>query len=245
MDKKLIVLLEGKNDYVLFEILERSVELRNPSIHCIPHYTMDLINQSGEIVNIVWEEIKKLMRDYYRIKNHNELINNVVGIVQFIDVDGAICRDENCLNISEFCRNNFYDTNNNCISFNSKRNLDNFKIKSERRFSNMKKLFDLGNFYSIPYRLIYSNSNFEHAYYNRLNLSSEEKREISRKLKEQFTEAINRKELETFLRKYWPQETNINNYLNSWTYLIDCKDPFKPCSNFVFLHDEISKLLNK
>lgn len=118
--------------------------------------------------------IKKLHEEIKAFCNKNFLTKgNILRIVHIIDTDGAFIPDE-LIQEDTDCRQIVYSENSiRCIS---KKNLIR---RNHIKQQNLQKLLDTHNIGGLSYSVYYMSSNLEHVLHNRINLTDEEKEELS------------------------------------------------------------------
>lgn len=118
--------------------------------------------------------IKKLHEEIKAFCNKNFLTKgNILRIVHIIDTDGAFIPDE-LIQEDTDCRQIVYSENSiRCIS---KKNLIR---RNHIKQQNLQKLLDTHNIGRLSYSVYYMSSNLEHVLHNRINLTDEEKEELS------------------------------------------------------------------
>ena len=116
------------------------------------------------------DEIFNLINAY--LKDQKLKVSDVWQIVHIFDMDGAYIPDDNIIegSSSKFV----YSTTN--ISCN---NIEKVKERNSKKRTIMDYLLKVSTIRNIPYKCYYLSSNLEHALYDKLNLSEEEKRDYA------------------------------------------------------------------
>ncbi len=131
---------------------------------------MDITTNDKININNVENEIFNLINAY--LKDQKLKVSDVWQIVHIFDMDGAYIPDDNIIegSSSKFV----YSTTN--ISCN---NIEKVKERNSKKRTIMDYLLKVSTIRNIPYKCYYLSSNLEHALYDKLNLSEEEKRDYA------------------------------------------------------------------
>lgn len=166
--------------------------------------------------------IKKLHEEIKAFCNKNFLTKgNILCIVHIIDTDGAFIPDE-LIQEDTDCRQIVYSENSiRCIS---KKNLIR---RNHIKQQNLQKLLDTHNIGGLPYSVYYMSSNLEHVLHNRINLTDEEKEELSYEFAE-----ICAEKPEYFIQLMTSQTVFIDgSYRESWDFIKSGKHSLERHSN--------------
>lgn len=146
---------------------------------------------------------------------------NILRIVHIIDTDGAFIPDE-LIQEDTDCRQIVYSENSiRCIS---KKNLIR---RNHIKQQNVQKLLDTHNIGGLSYSLYYMSSNLEHVLHNRINLTDEEKEELSYEFAE-----ICAEKPEYFIQLMTSQTVFIDgSYRESWDFIKSGKHSLERHSN--------------
>lgn len=141
--------------------------------------------------------------------------------MHIIDTDGAFIPDE-LIQEDTDCRQIVYSENSiRCIS---KKNLIR---RNHIRQQNLQKLFDTHNIGGLSYSVYYMSSNLEHVLHNRINLTDEEKEELSYEFAE-----ICAEQPEYFIQLMTSQTVFIDgSYRESWDFIKSGKHSLERHSN--------------
>ncbi|MCI9565564.1 MAG: hypothetical protein HFG30_06105 [Eubacterium sp.] len=168
MKKVVIFIVEGQTDKRTLEKIFKKI-YRNKNIHY--EVTDGDITTNDKInINNVENEIFNLINAY--LKDQKLKVSDVWQIVHIFDMDGAYIPDDNIIegSSSKFV----YSTTN--ISCN---NIEKVKERNSKKRTIMDYLLKVSTIRNIPYKCYYLSSNLEHALYDKLNLSEEEKRDYA------------------------------------------------------------------
>lgn len=166
--------------------------------------------------------IKKLHEEIKAFCNKNFLTKgNILRIVHIIDTDGAFIPDE-LIQEDTDCRQIVYSENSiRCIS---KKNLIR---RNHIKQQNLQKLLDTHNIGGLSYSVYYMSSNLEHVLHNRINLTDEEKEELSYEFAE-----ICAEKPEYFIQLMTSQTVFIDgSYRESWDFIKSGKYSLERHSN--------------
>lgn len=166
--------------------------------------------------------IKKLHEEIKAFCNKNFLTKgNILRIVHIIDTDGAFIPDE-LIQEDTDCRQIVYSENSiRCIS---KKNLIR---RNHIKQQNLQKLLDTHNIGGLSYSVYYMSSNLEHVLHNRINLTDEEKEELSYEFAE-----ICAEKPEYFIQLMTYQTVFIDgSYRESWDFIKSGKHSLERHSN--------------
>lgn len=166
--------------------------------------------------------IKKLHEEIKAFCNKNFLTKgNILCIVHIIDTDGAFIPDE-LIQEDTDCRQIVYSENSiRCIS---KKNLIR---RNHIKQQNLQKLLDTHNIGGLPYSVYYMSSNLEHVLHNRINLTDEEKEELSYEFAE-----ICAEKPEYFIQLMTSKTLFIDgSYRESWDFIKSGKHSLERHSN--------------
>lgn len=166
--------------------------------------------------------IKKLHEEIKAFCNKNFLTKgNILRIVHIIDTDGAFIPDE-LIQEDTDCRQIVYSENSiRCIS---KKNLIR---RNHIKQQNLQKLLDTHNIGGLSYSVYYMSSNLEHVLHNRINLTDEEKEELSYEFAE-----ICAEKPEYFIQLMTTQTVFIDgSYRESWDFIKSGKHSLERHSN--------------
>lgn len=166
--------------------------------------------------------IKKLHEEIKAFCNKNFLTKgNILRIVHIIDTDGAFIPDE-LIQEDTDCRQIVYSENSiRCIS---KKNLIR---RNHIKQQNLQKLLDTHNIGRLSYSVYYMSSNLEHVLHNRINLTDEEKEELSYEFAE-----ICAEKPEYFIQLMTSQTVFIDgSYRESWDFIKSGKHSLERHSN--------------
>lgn len=166
--------------------------------------------------------IKKLHEEIKAFCNKNFLTKgNILRIVHIIDTDGAFIPDE-LIQEDTDCRQIVYSENSiRCIS---KKNLIR---RNHIKQQNLQKLLDTHNIGGLSYSVYYMSSNLEHVLHNRINLTDEEKEELSYEFAE-----ICAEKPEYFIQLMTSQTVFIDGwYRESWDFIKSGKHSLERHSN--------------
>lgn len=168
MKKVVIFIVEGQTDKRTLEKIFKKI-YRNKNMHY--EVTDGDITTNDKInINNVENEIFNLINAY--LKDQKLKVSDVWQIVHIFDMDGAYIPDDNIIegSSSKFV----YSTTN--ISCN---NIEKVKERNSKKRTIMDYLLKVSTIRNIPYKCYYLSSNLEHALYDKLNLSEEEKRDYA------------------------------------------------------------------
>lgn len=147
--------------------------------------------------------------------------SNILRIVHIIDTDGAFIPDE-LIQEDTDCRQIVYSEDN--IRCRSKENLIR---RNHIKQQNLQKLLDTHNIGGLSYSLYYMSSNLEHVLHNRINLTDEEKEELSYEFAE-----ICAEQPEYFIQLMTSQTVFIDgSYRESWDFIKSGKHSLERHSN--------------
>ena len=166
--------------------------------------------------------IRKLHEEIKAFCNKNFLTKgNILRIVHIIDTDGAFIPDE-LIQEEPGCSQIIYSEDN--IRCSSKENLIR---RNHIKQQNVQKLLDTHNIGRLPYSVYYMSSNLEHVLHNSINLTDEEKEELSYEFAE-----ICAEKPEYFIQLMTSQTVFIDgSYRESWDFIKSGKHSLERHSN--------------
>ena len=177
--------------------------------------TSDRNVTNRNIIKKLHEEIKAFCSKKFLTKS------NILRIVHIIDTDGAFIPDE-LIQEDTDCRQIVYSEDN--IRCRSKENLIR---RNHIKQQNLQKLLDTHNIGGLSYSLYYMSSNLEHVLHNRINLTDEEKEELSYEFAE-----ICAEKPEYFIQLMTSQTVFIDgSYRESWDFIKSGKHSLERHSN--------------
>lgn len=215
--KAMIFILEGPSD---------DTSLTGSLNHIFASSRIEPLIMHGDITsdrNVTNRNIiKKLHEEIKAFCNKNFLTKgNILRIVHIIDTDGAFIPDE-LIQEDTDCRQIVYSENSiRCIS---KKNLIR---RNHIKQQNLQKLLDTHNIGGLSYSVYYMSSNLEHVLHNRINLTDEEKEELSYEFAE-----ICAEKPEYFIQLMTSQTVFIDgSYRESWDFIKSGKHSLERHSN--------------
>lgn len=129
--------------------------------------TSDRTITNRNIIKRLHEEIRAFCNKKFLTKS------NILRIVHIIDTDGAFIPDD-LVQEAPDCSQIVYSEDN--IKCSSKQNLCR---RNHIKQQNVQKLLDTHNIGGLSYSVYYMSSNLEHVLHNRINLSDDEKEQLS------------------------------------------------------------------
>lgn len=177
MKKAVIFIVEGKSDKNALEHIFKVIyKHKNVTFEFTRgDVTSDETLTIDGIKSIIYEKVKAYMDE----KKLNK--NNIWQIVQIFDTDGTYI-PENAIVKGE--TDKFFYSTKEISCKDREKVIRRNKWKSET----MDELLKLSDINGIPYRCYFMSSNLDHALYNKLNLSDEEKELYSNKFYEMFVD---------------------------------------------------------
>ena len=177
--------------------------------------TSDRNVTNRNIIQKLHEEIKAFCNKNFLTKG------NILRIVHIIDTDGAFIPDE-LIQEDTDCRQIVYSENSiRCIS------KENLIRRNHIKQQNVQKLLDTHNIGGLSYSVYYMSSNLEHVLHNRINLTDEEKEELSYEFAE-----ICAEKPEYFIQLMTSQTVFIDgSYRESWDFIKSGKHSLERHSN--------------
>lgn len=177
--------------------------------------TSDRTITNRNIIKRLHEEIRAFCNTKFLTKS------NILRIVHIIDTDGAFIPDD-LIQESPDCSQIVYSEDN--IRCSSKQNLCR---RNHIKQQNVQKLLDTHNIGGLSYSLYYMSSNLEHVLHNRINLTDEEKEELSYEFAEICTDKP-----EYFIQLMTSQTVFIDgSYKESWDFIKSGKHSLERHSN--------------
>lgn len=205
MDKAVIFIVEGATDKKALENIFKKI-YRHKEIHF--EFTHgDITSDENIDINNVEAEIYKYVNRYRKDKKLE--LKNIWQIVQVFDTDGAYI--DNSHIISGDSHKFVYSTENICC-----KNIQKVITRNERKSKLMNYLLSCDKIKGIPYRCYYLSSNLDHALYNKLNLTEEQKNKYAHSFYKQFMG--NEKLFIDFLNMDVVNGVP-NNFAASWKYI--------------------------
>ena len=175
MDKAVIFIVEGATDKKALENIFKKI-YKNKNIHF--EFTHgDITSDYNVSITNVESEIYKFV-DKYR-KDKKLKISDIWQIVQIFDTDGAYIDNSNI--IQGDSTEIIYSTEK--ISCQSTQKVIN---RNTHKREIMDYLLKCDSIKGIPYRCYYLSSNLDHALYNHINLSEEQKTQFAQAFYEEF-----------------------------------------------------------
>ena len=215
--KAMIFILEGPSDDTSLTGSLKYIFASSRIEPLIMHgdITSDRNDTNRNIIKKLHEEIKAFCNKNFLTKG------NILRIVHIIDTDGAFIPDE-LIQEDTDCRQIVYSENSiRCIS---KKNLIR---RNHIKQQNLQKLLDTHNIGGLSYSVYYMSSNLEHVLHNRINLTDEEKEELSYEFAE-----ICAEKPEYFIQLMTSQTVFIDgSYRESWDFIKSGKHSLERHSN--------------
>ena len=205
MKKVVIFIVEGETDKRSLENIFKKI-YRYKNIH----YEVtngDITTDDNINIDNVKNEIYSLISDY--LKDQKLKTSDVWQIVHIFDMDGAYIPDSNIVkgDSSQFV---YSTTSIRCKS------VEKVRKRNMKKRTIMDYLLEQNNIRNISYKCYYLSSNLEHALYDKLNLTDEEKRDYADTFYDLF---LNKEEL--FID--FLQESVVNgvpdSFPGSWKYI--------------------------
>ncbi|MDO5406099.1 MAG: hypothetical protein Q4F28_02070 [Eubacteriales bacterium] len=175
MKKAVIFIVEGKSDKTALEHIFKVIyKHKNVTFEFTKgDVTSDETLTLDEIKSIIYEKVEAYMKENKLNKNH------IWQIIQIFDTDGTYI-PENAIIMGETGKL-YYSTK--VISCNDREKVIR---RNKWKSKTMDELLNLSEIKGIPYRCYFMSSNLDHALYNKMNLSDEEKELYSNKFYEMF-----------------------------------------------------------
>lgn len=215
--KAMIFILEGPSDDTSLTGSLKHIFASSRIEPLIMHgdITSDRNVTNRNIIRKLHEEIKAFCNKNFLTKG------NILRIVHIIDTDGAFIPDE-LIQEEPGCSQIVYSENSiRCIS---KKNLIR---RNHIKQQNLQKLLDTHNIGGLSYSVYYMSSNLEHVLHNRINLTDEEKEELSYEFAE-----ICAEQPEYFIQLMTSQTVFIDgSYRESWDFIKSGKHSLERHSN--------------
>lgn len=215
--KAMIFILEGPSDDTSLTGSLKHIFASSRIEPLIMHgdITSDRNVTNRNIIRKLHEEIKAFCNKNFLTKG------NILRIVHIIDTDGAFIPDE-LIQEDTDCRQIVYSEDN--IRCRSKENLIR---RNHIKQQNLQKLLDTHNIGGLSYSVYYMSSNLEHVLHNRINLTDEEKEELSYEFAE-----ICAEKPEYFIQLMTSQTVFIDgSYRESWDFIKSGKHSLERHSN--------------
>ena len=165
--------------------------------------TKRMVNSSN-ILNCITEILKQTLSEY---KLHK---TDLLKVIHIVDTDGAFIPDS-AVAYDEHARKPLYSP----IRIKTN-NVEGLIKRNQQKKENLTKLYSTKFVWKdIPYSVFYMSSNLEHALYNKLNLTDEEKEENAIQFAKKY-----RNNIPMFLMYIRDSDFSvINDYLTSWVYI--------------------------
>lgn len=215
--KAMIFILEGPSDDTSLTGSLKYIFASSRIEPLIMHgdITSDRNVTNRNIIQKLHEEIKAFCNKNFLTKG------NILRIVHIIDTDGAFIPDE-LIQEDTDCRQIVYSENSiRCIS------KENLIRRNHIKQQNVQKLLDTHNIGGLSYSVYYMSSNLEHVLHNRINLTDEEKEELSYEFAE-----ICAEKPEYFIQLMTSQTVFIDgSYRESWDFIKSGKHSLERHSN--------------
>jgi hypothetical protein len=215
--KAMIFILEGPSDDTSLTGSLKHIFASSRIEPLIMHgdITSDRNVTNRNIIRKLHEEIKAFCNKNFLTKG------NILRIVHIIDTDGAFIPDE-LIQEEPGCSQIIYSEDN--IRCSSKENLIR---RNHIKQQNVQKLLDTHNIGRLPYSVYYMSSNLEHVLHNSINLTDEEKEELSYEFAE-----ICAEKPEYFIQLMTSQTVFIDgSYRESWDFIKSGKHSLERHSN--------------
>lgn len=215
--KAMIFILEGPSDDTSLTGSLKHIFASSRIEPLIMHgdITSDRNVTNRNIIRKLHEEIKAFCNKNFLTKG------NILRIVHIIDTDGAFIPDE-LIQEEPGCSQIIYSEDN--IRCSSKENLIR---RNHIKQQNVQKLLDTHNIGRLPYSVYYMSSNLEHVLHHWINLTDEEKEELSYEFAE-----ICAEKPEYFIQLMTSQTVFIDgSYRESWDFIKSGKHSLERHSN--------------
>lgn len=164
MRKAVVFIVEGKTDKNALEhIFQVIYKHKNVTFEFTRgDVTSDVSTTKEQMVDAVYEKVDMYMKE----KKLNK--NNIWQIVQIFDMDGTYIPEEAIIqgDTKEFL---YSETNISC------RDTRKIRVRNAHKSERMDYLLGLADIKGISYKCYFVSSNLDHALYNKLNLTDEEK----------------------------------------------------------------------
>lgn len=204
--KVVFLIVEGPTDEdalgVIFQRFFDKNTVRVKVIH--GDITTDRRVNDSNILNCLKETVQKSLNEYRLRKT------DLLRIIQLTDTDGAFIPDS-AIVYDENAESPVYSTEN--IKTN---NVEGLILRNQRKRANLIKLSGTRNIWKdIPYSVFYMSCNLDHALYNGLNLTDEEKEEKATQFAEKYKDDI--PAFLTFIRE--SGFSVVDDYISSWSFI--------------------------
>lgn len=204
--KVVFLIVEGPTDEdalgVIFQRFFDKNTVRVKVIH--GDITTDRRVNDSNILNCLKETVQKSLNEYRLRKT------DLLRIIQLTDTDGAFIPDS-AIVYDENAESPVYSTEN--IKTN---NVEGLILRNQRKRANLIKLSGTRNIWKdIPYSVFYMSCNLDHALYNGLNLTDEEKEEKATQFAEKYKDDI--PAFLTFIRE--SGFAVVDDYISSWSFI--------------------------
>lgn len=175
MDKAVIFIVEGATDkralHNIFKKIYRNKEIHFEFTH--GDITSDENIDKSNIENEIYKFVTNYLKQSKLEKRH------IWQIVQIFDTDGVYV-DDSCVIEGDSVELMYTTENISC------KNIQKVIDRNRHKRENMDYLLTCDHIKGIPYRCFYLSSNLDHALYNQMNLTDEQKAQYSQAFYEQF-----------------------------------------------------------
>lgn len=205
MDKAIVFIVEGATDKKALENIFKKI-YRHQEIHFeFTHgdVTSDEDISIGNVENAIYQYVDEY-RKYNKLKK-----NDIIQIIHIFDTDGTYIDDSHIIKGES---KEFYYTTETI----SCKDTEKVKRRNAHKREIMDYLLRKQTISGIPYQCFYLSSNLDHALYNKLNLSDEEKTDLANEFYGMF---LNKEKL--FIKFLEMEVVNgvPNSFPASWRYI--------------------------
>lgn len=203
--KVVFVIVEGPTDEdalgVLFEKFFDKNTVRVKVIH--GDITTEKLVNSSNILNHITEIIKKSLKEYKLQKT------DLLRVIHLVDTDGAFVPESAVV----------FDANHErpCYSETEIRTAypESLILRNQKKKANLTKLHNTQFIWGVPYSVFYMSCNLDHALYNKINLTDEEKEREALQFARKF-----KNDIPAFIGFIHDSSFSVvGDYLSSWAYI--------------------------
>lgn len=228
--KVVFIIVEGpSDDTALAAIFNKFFDKNKTYVH-ITHGDITTRNNvnSDHIISTIGNEVSK-----YAANNHLKS-KDFQEIIHIIDTDGAYISD--CFIIED---GNVTDTIYYEDSIRVK-NRNKIIRRNSQKKGNLNRLCTCNRIWNVPYKAYYMSCNLDHALYNRLNLTDEEKEDLAFKFADDYSNDIPR--FIDFITK--SSFSVMSSYRESWNFIKTNCESLKRHTNIGLCFQEFANIDN-
>ena len=226
--KIMFVIVEGTSDETaLGVILNRIYDKASVYIHI---FHGDITTKRGVNNQNIISKIGNIVRRYAKETHFKQ--TDFQEIVHICDMDGAYISDDNIIENTTLDKTKYVLTNIETS------NIKKIKIRNQQKRENLNRLCVCANIWNIPYRIFYMSCNLDHALYNALNITDEEKESLAYQFAKKY-----KNDIPSFIKYIAHSDFSVQlDYKSSWQFIQQGLNSLQRHTNLGLCFDDVEKL---